>query len=259
MNALLGDNGIIERAQITKLINELGVIKEEIELYKASQYIDGLSGLAVYPIVKDEEGNRISLLEHLTPAQRDALNDELKYDMLKLSNKDTINIPTFDKIEYGEFYLLDDNLIKSAKPYNGKLVLYINLATDTYRVICLDGLELRQDQLAYTVIPLWAEIEPQYIAVNNNIYKLYGNGDLKVLGERVANAGISTNELNSFNGLQEFNITAINEQFGNPMALPEKKLYLSCGTAYVIDQNDDLWAWGENEYNKLGQDNSYLI
>ena len=35
-----------------------------------------------------------------------------------------------------------------------------------------------------------------------------------------------------------------------------KKIYISCDTAYVIDANDDLWAWGANEYNKLGQGNS---
>ena len=43
------------------------------------------------------------------------------------------------------------------------------------------------------------------------------------------------------------------------MALPEKKWYVSCATIYVIDQNDDLWAWGDNSYNKLGQGNSFLV
>ena len=38
-----------------------------------------------------------------------------------------------------------------------------------------------------------------------------------------------------------------------------KKIYFSTGTAYIIDANDDLWAWGANDYNKLGQGNSYLV
>ena len=38
-----------------------------------------------------------------------------------------------------------------------------------------------------------------------------------------------------------------------------KKIYFSTGTAYIIDANDDLWAWGDNSYNKLGQGNSYLV
>ena len=38
-----------------------------------------------------------------------------------------------------------------------------------------------------------------------------------------------------------------------------KKIYISCDTAYVIDAEDNLWAWGDNQYNKLGQGNSYLV
>ena len=38
-----------------------------------------------------------------------------------------------------------------------------------------------------------------------------------------------------------------------------KKIYFNNGTAYIIDANDDLWAWGDNSYNKLGQGNSYLV
>ena len=38
-----------------------------------------------------------------------------------------------------------------------------------------------------------------------------------------------------------------------------KKIYLNNGTIYIIDANDDLWAWGTNSYNKLGQGNSYLV
>ena len=38
-----------------------------------------------------------------------------------------------------------------------------------------------------------------------------------------------------------------------------KKIYFHTGTAYIIDAEDNLWAWGANDYNKLGQGNSYLV
>ena len=256
MNALLGDNGIIERAQITKLINELGVIKEEIELYKASQYIDGLSGLDVYPIKRDGDGNRISLEQHLTSDQIEALDINLKHDMLRLSNKNPIAIPKLEYIEYGDFYVLDTDLIKSAKPYDGKLIIFL-MPDGTYRVFHLDGLEIRNKEYAYTVIPLWGEVPPEYIILGDNTYKLYGNGTLKVIGKKVANSGLTTQENSDINSWQEFDIEKIN--FGNRMNLPAKKMHFAEGTAYIIDQNDELWAWGANTLNKLGQGHSYLI
>lgn len=51
------------------------------------------------------------------------------------------------------------------------------------------------------------------------------------------------------------------------MSLPEtltsdwyaSHVYFSTGTAYVIDNNNDLWAWGANDYNKLGLGHSFLV
>lgn len=85
---------------------------------------------------------------------------------------------------------------------------------------------------------------------NDNIYKLYNNGDLYAKGLKgyLLNSSEDTmNEINS-NVWQEFKIpdNIPGSQDGNVTLIP------GSSTMYIIDSENYLWAWGDNSYNKLG-------
>ena len=81
-----------------------------------------------------------------------------------------------------------------------------------------------------------------------NIYKLYNNGDLYGKGIKSIALGNTKSELASFdvNSWKNFTIPST--------AGSIKKIYYGRNTVYVINSNDELWAYGENGNNKLGLD-----
>lgn len=264
VNSLVGKNGLITRTKEAKFLTQLSQIKEEIDVYKTGKYLEQKTGLEAYPIKLNEAGIGISLREMLSEEERNNLDLDLKYELLNMSSSATsTEIPNIDNIDYGVFYQLDSELISSSRNYSGRLVIYVK--GDQYKVIDIDGVYYKGEKF-YTVIPLKGLVDPQYYTIGNNTYKLYGDGTLKMLGQLSINSGITIEEQAEIYGLKELDLNRINEENGNKMALPAKKILFndainksSFGTIYVIDQNNDLWAWGANGYNKLGQGNSYLI
>ena len=257
ISTLTGENGILTRANEAKIINRISQIKEEVELYRTGKYIEEKTGIEAYPIEKNEAGERLTIKDILSQEELDNLPESLRYEMLSMTTESTgTQIPSLDQLDYSKFYKLDTEVITSTGDWKDRLVIWIN--GDDYKVIHVDGVTYQKEKV-YIIIPLNNEEEPEYITTGNNTYKFYGDGTVKVVGENGGISGMTSEESKLVNGVQELDIEAINEQFGNPMALPEKKMYISCDTIYIIDQNDDLWAWGDNTYNKLGQGNSFLV
>ncbi len=254
---LTGNNGIISQANEAKVKSTISQIKEEIELYKIGEYLNGKEGEEAYPIAQTEEGQKITIKDMLTEEELSKLPEELKYQMLSMQSENSGNtIPSIDNLDYTKFYKLDTDIIQSAKEYKDKLVIFVN--GDNYKVIHLDGINYENSKINI-IIPLNNEEDPKYVAISENVYKLYGNGTVKVIGQKNAMSGISNEELQKFHEAQELDLAKINAKTGNKMNLPAKKIGISNGTIYVIDQDNELWAWGDNSYNKLGQGNSYLV
>ena len=254
---LTGENGILTQAQNAKVLNQISQIKEEIELYRTGKYIEEKTGIEAYPIETNEAGERLTIKDILSQEELNNLPENLRYEMLSMTTESTgTQIPSLDQLDYDQFYKLDTDTIISAGEWKDRLVIWVN--GDDYKVIHVDGVTYQKEKV-YIIIPLNNEKEPEYITTSNNTFKFYGDGTVKVVGQKNSLSGITSEENSQINGVQELDIEAINEQFGNPMALPEKKMYISRGTIYIIDQNDDLWAWGDNSYNKLGQGNSFLV
>ena len=266
INTLYGENGIISTAQDVTILSNIKSLEEGIDLYKTGQNLDGKIEEESYPIALNEDGNRITLNQMKSASELAKLPDEVKYTLLNLTTeKGTTNIPSLDQIDYSKFYKLDYTKLNISREEAENLVIYVD--GDTYKVINLAGVKYKKNNV-YVIIPLNNEAEPEYITVANNTYKLYGDGTLKVLGEKTVNSGYTSSEVNAINySLDEFDLKAINEKFDNRMSLPEtltsdwyaRHVYFSTGTAYVIDQNNDLWAWGANDYNKLGLGHSFLV
>ena len=176
--------------------------------------------------------------------------------------------PVVKDIDYSKFYKLDKEKIQSANNFKGDL--YLIALEDEYKVISIEGEEYKNDKI-YILIPLNDIADPEYIAVANNTYKLYGDGTIKVVGELTSNSGMTADENEKEEKIRELDIEQIAE--GTEMKIDKnietndeiakkygvKKIYISCNTAYIIDAENNLWAWGENQYNKLGQGNSYLV
>jgi len=81
---------------------------------------------------------------------------------------------------------------------------------------------------------------------SNNIFKLYNNGDLYAKGLKGAQLVTSKEDMQSISN-SNWTTFSIPSEVGS-----YKKIIRGSNTCYVIDSNDDLWAWGNNSYNKLG-------
>ena len=265
INTLYGENGIISNAEDVATLNNIKTLEEGIELYKIDQNIEGKVEEESYPIALNEDGSRITLSQMKNASELAKLPDEVKYTLLNLTaEKGTTNIPSLDNIDYSKFYKLDYTKLNISQEEADNLVIYID--GDTYKVINLAGVKYKKNDI-YVIIPLNNESEPKYITVANNTYKLYGDGTLKALGEKTLDSGYSWNEVSNVNGKEEFDLNAINQENGGKMKLPDRltvewyasHVYFDTNTAYVIDENSDLWAWGANDYNKLGLGHSFLV
>ena len=260
ISTLFGENGIITRANNARFQTNLAALKEEIDVYKVGEQLNNKTGIDQYPVIKEET---------LESVDKSIISDELKQKMVKwatTAGKD--EIATIDTIDYSKFYKLDKEKVKSANNFKGDL--YLIALENEYKVISIEGEEYQNDTI-YVLIPLNDVADPEYIAVANNTYKLYGDGTVKAIGELTENSGMTGEDEENLTGIHELDIERIAK--GTKMKIDKnvetedeiakgygvKKIYISCDTAYVIDAEDNLWAWGDNQYNKLGQGNSYLV
>ncbi len=255
-----GENGIITKAVEARFQTNLANLKEEIDIYRVGEQLNNKTGIDQYPIIKDQT---------LESVDKNIISDELKQKMVKwATTAEKDEIATLDTIDYSKFYKLDKEKIQSANNFKGDL--YLIALEDEYKVISIEGEEYKNDKI-YILIPLNDIADPEYIAVANNTYKLYGDGTIKVVGELTSNSGMTADENEQLEKIRELDIEQIAE--GTEMKIDKnietndeiakkygvKKIYISCNTAYIIDAENNLWAWGENQYNKLGQGNSYLV
>jgi len=251
--------GLIGKVNETKVRYDLSVIQEEITTYALGQQMEQKSGIDLYPVFTDQTMANSGIDTNNLP-------DDLKQRLLFYANTaEPGKIPTITDIDYTQFYKIDKTKVQSAANY-GDLYLYQN---DTgFKVIDLDGITLGAT-LAYIVIP-WNDMkEPQYVATSNNTYKLYGDGTLKVIGQLSTLSGATEQELDSFNGLQEFILpsesdSGIAQYTSSDRQINSEEdkvnlLYFNCGTVLVVDKDNTLWAWGDNSNNKLGLGNSYIV
>ncbi len=262
MIKMMTDNdGVLNKATNAKLMYNLGALREEIDLYVSKSKISNKQGIDKYPVIKTETMN------DLTDKEKDKLPTKLKSQLASLVPKDG-EIQTIENIDYSKIYKIDSNKIASVKSFNGDL--YLLETENEYKVISVKG-EMYNKEEINIIIPINNIEDPKYVTVANNTYKLYGDGRLKVIGEATQTKTGLTTEQNKIYGIQEFNLDNIDVKKviakSNSVETDDevakaygvKKIYFHTNTVYVIDANNDLWAWGDNSFNKLGQGNSYLV
>ena len=84
---------------------------------------------------------------------------------------------------------------------------------------------------------------------SNNIYKLYNNGDLYAKGVKGFQMNTPIAEQDKLD-TYKFTEWSVNKSF--PSISSYKKIIQGYNIIYVIDNNDNLWAVGDNDYNRLG-------
>lgn len=264
ISAVVDGDGLFSKINYAKVRTLSEQIKESISIYELTKELENVKEeLEKYPLVKNSENQYLTLDTELSLVEKENLPEKLKYILLNLSIDETnTNVPTLDMIDYTKFYKLDTSDMNIPNEWKDNLYLCLDKSELGYKVINIKGIEYN-NQIMYVLIPFNEEDKCQYFIVGNNTYKLYGDGTLKVLGELNNNSGITQEESSYINGWNKLDLLEINSKFGNRMSLDSngnaKKIYISYKTIYVIDQNNDLWAWGDNSNNKLGLNHSSLL
>ena len=93
----------------------------------------------------------------------------------------------------------------------------------------------------------------EIIASNNsdNIYKLYNNGDLYAKGVKGIQLQSNSGQTVDTSKWSTFEVPSIIGGY--------KKIIQGSDTMFIIDNNDELWAWGNNDDNKLGLTQTQLL
>ena len=270
ISALMGENGTVNQAVDAKFKNTLATIEEQINIYKYQKNVENVLGIDAYPIEK-ENGNKITLKSLVGEENIEDLPGGLKDKLLEVSKPENNEIYGYEDINYDEFYKIDEELIPAAGEYPGKLILYVDTNSDEYRVLHIDGVKYAGEE-KFIIIPWDNQEPPVFVTTSRNTYKLQSNGEVKVVGELQTNSGASEEELNQTSGLQKLDLEKFIEEYGiasDPNVETEdevakefglKKIILNYTTIYIIDAENELWAWGSNiDRNKLGQGNSFSI
>ncbi|MCX4302817.1 MAG: hypothetical protein OSJ66_02210 [Clostridia bacterium] len=302
INAIVGDNGILNRTQYSTFLSEMTAVEEAVQMWKAGETI-GANGEETRAI----PANGLCNSNELMATER--LSGEIGYYRIWSM---TETVPSF-------------NILSSADSFNsnfdGELIFFpagvqdlyylnneaIGIKSDrkylidaaTGMIYAMSGIKLKgvscySANMATAVMsgnlnaPVFAESEvsgtgtgdklagntgseylpngtknPNYNPYgfkiissidSENVYKLYNNGQL--YGKGLKGIGLQTSkaEMNKID-------STIFQELTIPTEIPscKKIINTSSSTLYVIDNNDDLWAWGNNSNNKLGLESDELI
>ncbi len=269
ISALMGENGTLNQAVDAKFKNTLATIEEQINIYKYQKNVENVLGIDAYPIEK-ENGNKITLKSLVGEENIEDLPNGLKDKLLEVSKPESNEIYGYEDINYEEFYKIDEELIPAASEYPGKLILYVNVNSDEYRVLHIDGIKYAGEE-KFIIIPWDNQEPPVFVTTSYNTYKLTADGKVKALGLLQSQSGATDDELSNLTGFQELKLDDIINEYGlvsDPNVETDdeiakkfglKKIMLNHTTIYIIDAENNLWAWGESPENKLGQGNSFSI
>jgi alpha-tubulin suppressor-like RCC1 family protein/competence protein ComGC len=247
----LSKNNVIAEATYASKLAKVEAIRDSIDLYTLNQMAEMKSGSDLLPIKKDALGNKITIEDTLTPAELGNLKLDFKLILLQYSTETgELVIPDLANIDYKKFYAIDSTIINQINGEDKKYFINYNSITRQYALLYTDGIEYA-GKTTYVVNMAGKVKAAEFVTLTDNTFKLYDNGALKVLGQINSITGQTTAESNLYSGNKTFEYP--------PEIVNPKYTYFSTGTVYVIDGSDNLWAWGENQFNKLGLGNSYLV
>ena len=286
INAIIGDDGIISRTQYSTFLSEMTAVEEAVQMWKAGEAIGQMgeetkaipaNGLCqVSDLNKTERlvGEvgyyRIWSMSETAPTTsifsnstdfNSAFEAEMIFfpagvqDLFYLNNE-TLGIKS-DKTYVidaatGMIYSIDGIKLKGVSCYSANMATAVmsgNLNSPVFAESEVSGTGTDDKLAGNTEHEYGFEIISHY--TNDNIYKLYNNGDLYGKGIKGTLLNSSETEMKSIDHTvwQEF---VVPSEIPGSNDLSSIQLIPANGTMFVIDSNNELWAWGNNNSNKLG-------
>ena len=301
LNATIGDNGIISKAQYSTFLSEMTDVEEALKTWQTSKILDDED------YSKRAPTNGLCTPEELQQTKR-LMGEVGYYRVWNISaSKPTLDLTesseSFDNKYESEFiyypagvqdlyYLNNEALgINKKKKYlidASTGIIYSVKGANLKGIQCYSLAMAKTVMEGYTDMPSFAELEistgknagnvsnkykvdengnyildengnkienPDYNpygfkilgdSESNNVYKLYNNGEL--YGKGIKGLGLDTSNAE---------MESISSYAWTKVSVPSsigsyKKVILGYNTIFVIDNNDNVWAWGDNDDNKLG-------
>ena len=305
LNATIGENGIISKAQYSIFFSEMTDVEEALKTWQTSKILDDED------YSKRAPTNGLCTPEELQQTKR-LMGEVGYYRVWNISaSKPTLDLTesseSFDNKYESEFiyypagvqdlyYLNNEKLgINKKKKYlidASTGIIYSVKGANLKGIQCYSLAMAKTVMEGYTDMPSFAELEistgknagnvsnkykvdengnyildgdgnkvenPDYNPYgfeiladysNDNVYKLYNNGDLYAKGKKGILLNSSVEELNNIDE-NKWQSTTI------PSDIPgassnEINITIGYGMVFVIDSNRDVWAWGSNSHNKMG-------
>lgn len=256
----ISKNNPINNAKYSIFFNDMKVLEEEVALYRVST-------LGAYPlsnyIASDELNNMQSLKSEI------AYYRTWKAEGVKPTGAIDADNMIVDTPEGAtDIYVLTEYITTPSKYlkylYDAQTGIYfayngVDISNKTVHSIYSAS---EQNKIETAMIPTFnvpqdlvdesdGEINPGLnfdLITNssNQIFKLYENGDVYGRGIKGSELNTSPDEMSKIDisTWQEFSVPSV--------IVSPKKIIPGQNTIYVIDGNDELWAWGSNSVNKLG-------
>ena len=311
LNAIVGDNGIINNAMSANFLQEMTAVQEAFDTWKVGKKADDLDDISL-PTEKIVESNTLEKHKRLMgevgyyrawsiTGERPTTDVKSDDDSFKSAGSSEI---VFYPAGVQDLYYLDNDALgleNNNKKYliDARNSMIYSLNGGTINGIQVHSLAmLRMIQTGVSDAPQFAEAEASggsgvfagskwltdkdghYIdengnkveekdrvinpygfeiiadATNDNIYKLYNNGELYGKGIKGPLLNTPEEEMEKINPYKWSKLTI-------PSVIPgydTQDIQITFGetyssldsTIYVIDSNKDLWAWGGNSLNILG-------
>ena len=283
LNAIVGDNGIINNTLSASFIQEMTAVQEAFDTWKMSKKVDNLEDVSI---------PASNLVEEHVLKDNSRLMGEVGYyrTWAITETKPSIDVKSSDDIFKSAFsseiifypagvqdlYYIDNKKIgleDNDKKYliDAQNSMIYSLNGGTINGIRVHSLAMfRMIQSGISDAPQFAEAEVngenggkyagsktdpngfEIIAdsTNDNIYKLYNNGDLYAKGIKGPLLNTSREEMEKINQYKWSKLTIPDEIPGYESN--DVDIVMGYSTIYVIDKNRDVWAWGDNTSNKLG-------
>jgi len=289
INAIVGDNGVLTRTQYASFLSEMAEVEEAVQLWKAGKAFDNKNEQTILiptkGVCKEKDVTNTKRLVGEVGYYRIWSMTETQPTTSVFSSDSDFNSAFEDELTLypagvQDLYYLDNEAcgIESQKTY------LIDAATGMiYSItgIGLKGVRCYSSSMAKVVMngestaPLFAEAEVsgsenvagnssaeygfQILAdiSNENVYKLYNNGDLYAKGVKGYKLNSSAEEIEKLNTLEWKSRNIPSEIPGSDTN--DVEVIVGLGNIFVIDNQGYLWAWGENGNNVMGLNNDELI
>ena len=253
ISTLTGEGGLIEKAKYSAFLSRLTGVEEAVDIYVAMNRKQPTLGLVQGDQIRD-----LDSLKHEIGYFRRWSREGTKPNFEINAQEELVETPTGivdlyyiskeeAKVNGEEEYILDleTGIIyeQRGEMLNGRRVhskYGAGLAMGIEIDVNFEEEELGKEETPNLPFELIADKK------SSNIYKLYSNGELYAKGTKGYEINTSVQDMEEINASEwkEYKVPSIIGDY--------KTIIPGIGTMYIIDEQDYLWAIGNNGYNKLG-------